>query len=40
MVTGASRGLGTAIAAGLAELGATVLMTVRDRERGERAVFV
>jgi dehydrogenase/reductase SDR family member 12 len=37
MVTGASRGLGTAIATGLAALGATVLMTVRDRERGERA---
>ncbi|MBY0440567.1 MAG: SDR family NAD(P)-dependent oxidoreductase [Mycobacteriaceae bacterium] len=37
LVTGASRGLGTAIAAGLAELGATVVLVVRDRERGERA---
>lgn len=37
MVTGASRGLGAAIAAGLAELGATVVLLVRDRERGERA---
>ncbi|MCK0440004.1 SDR family NAD(P)-dependent oxidoreductase [Gordonia alkaliphila] len=37
LVTGANSGIGKAIAAGLAELGATVLMTVRDRERGEAA---
>ena len=37
VVTGASRGLGIAIAAGLAKLGATVVLAVRDRERGERA---
>jgi dehydrogenase/reductase SDR family member 12 len=37
LVTGANRGIGRAIAAGLAELGATVLLTVRDRESGERA---
>jgi dehydrogenase/reductase SDR family protein 12 len=33
LVTGANRGLGKAIAAGLAGLGATVLLTVRDRAR-------
>jgi dehydrogenase/reductase SDR family member 12 len=37
LVTGSNRGIGKAIAAGLAELGATVLLTVRDRERGKRA---
>lgn len=37
LVTGANRGIGKAIAAGLAELGATVLLTVRDRDRGEQA---
>jgi dehydrogenase/reductase SDR family member 12 len=37
LVTGSNRGLGKAIAAGLARLGATVLLTVRDRESGERA---
>jgi dehydrogenase/reductase SDR family member 12 len=37
LVTGANRGIGKAIAAGLARLGATVLLTVRDREGGERA---
>jgi dehydrogenase/reductase SDR family member 12 len=37
LVTGANRGLGKAIAAGLAGLGATVLLTVRDRDSGERA---
>ncbi|WP_343598812.1 SDR family NAD(P)-dependent oxidoreductase [Mycobacterium sp.] len=37
LVTGANRGLGRAIAAGLARLGATVVMTVRDRQRGEQA---
>ena len=37
LVTGANRGLGKAIAAGLARLGATVLLTVRNRENGERA---
>lgn len=37
LVTGANRGLGKAIAGGLARLGATVLLTVRDRESGEQA---
>lgn len=37
LVTGANAGIGKAIAAGLAQLGATVLMTVRDAERGQRA---
>ena len=37
LVTGANRGIGKAIAAGLARLGATVLLTVRDRESGEQA---
>lgn len=37
MVTGANSGIGKAIAAGAAELGATVLLTVRDRTRGADA---
>lgn len=37
LVTGANRGIGKAIASGLAQLGAEVLLTVRDRERGEQA---
>jgi dehydrogenase/reductase SDR family protein 12 len=37
LVTGANSGIGKAIAAGLAALGATVLMVVRDEERGQRA---
>ncbi|CAM4274508.1 3-oxoacyl-[acyl-carrier-protein] reductase FabG [Mycobacterium basiliense] len=37
LVTGANRGLGKAIASGLARLGATVLLTVRDRDSGEQA---
>jgi dehydrogenase/reductase SDR family member 12 len=37
LVTGANRGIGKAIAAGLAGLGATVLLTVRDRNSGEQA---
>jgi dehydrogenase/reductase SDR family member 12 len=37
LVTGANRGIGKAIAAGLARLGATVLLTVRDPESGELA---
>src|SRR5262249_35006592 len=37
LVTGANRGIGKAIAAGLARLGATVLLTVRDRDSGELA---
>jgi len=37
LVTGANRGIGKAIAAGLARLGAAVLLTVRDWESGERA---
>lgn len=37
LVTGANRGIGKAIATGLAGLGATVLLTVRDRDRGMRA---
>ncbi|MHA7651380.1 SDR family NAD(P)-dependent oxidoreductase [Mycobacterium sp. ML4] len=37
LVTGANRGIGWAIASGLAALGATVLLTVRDRSKGEQA---
>jgi dehydrogenase/reductase SDR family member 12 len=37
LVTGSNRGLGKAIAAGLAQLGATVLLTVRDKESGDKA---
>jgi dehydrogenase/reductase SDR family member 12 len=37
VVTGANSGIGKAIAAGLAALGGTVVMTVRDQERGEQA---
>ena len=37
LVTGANSGLGKATVAGLARLGATVHMLVRNRERGERA---
>lgn len=37
LVTGANRGIGKAIAAGLARLGATVLVTVRDPESGKQA---
>ncbi|CAN7162277.1 SDR family NAD(P)-dependent oxidoreductase [Mycolicibacterium frederiksbergense] len=37
LVTGANSGIGKAIAAGVAELGGTVLLTVRDRARGESA---
>ncbi|WP_425518532.1 SDR family NAD(P)-dependent oxidoreductase [Mycobacterium spongiae] len=37
LITGANRGLGRAIAEGLARLDATVLLTVRDRKSGERA---
>jgi 3-oxoacyl-[acyl-carrier protein] reductase len=38
VVTGASRGIGLAIARGLAEEGARVLLVARDAERLERAV--
>ncbi len=37
LVTGANRGIGKAIATGLAQLGATVLLTVRDEASGEEA---
>lgn len=37
LVTGSNSGIGKAIAAGLAGLGGTVLLAVRDRERGEQA---
>ena len=37
MVTGANRGIGKAIAVGLAQRGATVVMVCRDRYSGERA---
>ena len=38
MVTGANSGIGRATAEQLAELGATVVMVCRDRDRGERAM--
>src|SRR5690349_19198772 len=37
LVAGANRSFGQAFAAGLARLGATVLLTVRDKGRGVRA---
>jgi len=37
LVTGANSGIGKATSTGMARLGATVLMTVRNRERGEQA---
>ncbi|MBP7688567.1 MAG: SDR family oxidoreductase [Thermoflexales bacterium] len=37
LVTGANRGIGKAIALGLAQRGATVIIVCRDRERGEAA---
>jgi NAD(P)-dependent dehydrogenase (short-subunit alcohol dehydrogenase family) len=37
VVTGATSGIGQAAAAGFAALGASVVLVVRDRERGERA---
>ncbi|MCK2220927.1 SDR family oxidoreductase [Actinomadura sp. ATCC 31491] len=37
LVTGANKGIGYEVAARLAELGMTVLLGSRDRERGERA---
>jgi len=37
MVTGANRGIGKAIALGLAQRGATVVMVCRDRQSGEKA---
>lgn len=37
MVTGANRGIGKAIALGLAQRGATVVMVCRDRQNGETA---
>ena len=38
LVTGANKGIGFAIAKGLAEQGMTVWMGARDHERGEKAV--
>ena len=38
IVTGANRGLGLATARGLAALGARVILTARDKERGEAAL--
>jgi NAD(P)-dependent dehydrogenase (short-subunit alcohol dehydrogenase family) len=38
LVTGASAGIGTETALGLARMGATVLLHVRSRERGERTI--
>ncbi|MCZ6678429.1 MAG: SDR family NAD(P)-dependent oxidoreductase, partial [Candidatus Poribacteria bacterium] len=38
MITGANRGIGKATALGLAEMGATVVMVCRNRERGEAAL--
>ena len=37
LVTGVNSGIGKATSVGMARLGATVLMTVRNRERGEQA---
>ncbi|MFD6161202.1 SDR family NAD(P)-dependent oxidoreductase [Nocardia sp. NPDC060256] len=37
LVTGSNSGIGKAIAAGLAGLGGSVILAVRDRERGEQA---
>src|SRR5215207_1274090 len=37
LVTGANSGIGQAVALGLANLGATVVMVCRDRARGEAA---
>ncbi len=37
LVTGANSGIGKATSTGMARLGATVLMTVRNRERGDQA---
>ena len=36
-MTGANAGIGQATALGLAQLGATVIMVCRSRERGEAA---
>src|SRR5207249_1955619 len=38
LVTGSSSGLGKATALGLAQLGATVILGCRDKERGEAAL--
>ena len=38
LVTGANKGIGLAIARGLAEAGMTVWMGVRDRKRGDQAI--
>ncbi len=38
LVTGANKGIGFAIAKGLAEQGMTVWMGARDPDRGEKAV--
>ncbi|MFQ5583478.1 MAG: SDR family oxidoreductase [Calditrichia bacterium] len=38
LITGANSGIGKAAAAGLAELGATVVLTCRNEEKGERAI--
>jgi NAD(P)-dependent dehydrogenase (short-subunit alcohol dehydrogenase family) len=38
MITGANSGIGKATALGLAEMGATVVMVCRNRERGEEAL--
>jgi NAD(P)-dependent dehydrogenase (short-subunit alcohol dehydrogenase family) len=37
IVTGSNSGIGKETALALAEMGATVVMVVRNRERGERA---
>ena len=40
LVTGANKGIGLAIAKGLAEVGMTVWIGARDRARGEAAMFL
>ncbi len=38
IITGSNSGIGKETAIGLAEMGATIVMVVRDQERGEKAL--